>query len=194
MPRTLDPDAAIAPAKLSHVVFRARNYDAMVKWWNELAGGRVSFITPNFAFLTYDDEHHRVALLNLAQLSLGAPPTLASGQASPIDHVSFTYADLGALLSFYKRLKAKGILPHKAINHGTTTSIYYLDPDDNQIELQVDNFATMKEADDFLRSDTFKANPIGVEFDPEIMADLYCAGAPVEDLLKQGSTSVSAMA
>ena len=40
----------------------------------------------------------------------------------------------------YKRLKQQDIVPWWCINHGPTTSMYYRDPDNNQIELQVDIF------------------------------------------------------
>lgn len=189
MNRTLNTEKPIAPARLAHVVIRARNYDAMVKWWTELAGARIATTTPIFSFLSFDEEHHRIALVNMAQVSLGPPPA-ADPSASPIDHISFTYPDLGALLSVYERRKAMGLKPHKCINHGTTTSLYYCDPDGNQVEVQVENFPTMAEADAFLTSDAFRANPIGVEFDPEVLVERYCAGVPVTDLLKPGSTQV----
>lgn len=37
-------------------------------------------------------------------------------------------------------------------NHGPTTSLYYRDPDGNQIETQVDNFETAEEATAFMNS------------------------------------------
>ena len=44
-------------------------------------------------------------------------------------------------MSSYARLKGLGIEPDACVNHGVTTSLYYADPDGNQVELQVDNFA-----------------------------------------------------
>lgn len=43
-----------------------------------------------------------------------------------------------------------GMRPTWCTNHGPTTSIYYKDPDGNNLETQVDNFETMEEADEFL--------------------------------------------
>lgn len=57
------------------------------------------------------------------------------------------------------------------MNHGPTTSIYYEDPDGNSIETQVDNFATVKEANDFMTGKEFLENPIGTDFDPEELAE-----------------------
>lgn len=44
------------------------------------------------------------------------------------------------------------------VNHGPTTSIYYRDPDGNDIETQVDNFDTTAEADEFFASEAFAIN------------------------------------
>ena len=44
-------------------------------------------------------------------------------------------------------LAGDSIKPYWCINHGLTTSLYYHDPDDNAVELQVDNFASSEEAD-----------------------------------------------
>ena len=52
------------------------------------------------------------------------------------------FADSATCLYTYARLKGDGIEPYWCINHGPTTSLYYKDPDGNQIELQVDNFPT----------------------------------------------------
>jgi catechol-2,3-dioxygenase len=39
----------------------------------------------------------------------------------------------------YTRLKALDITPHFTVDHGMTTSFYYVDPDGNSVELQCDN-------------------------------------------------------
>lgn len=52
------------------------------------------------------------------------------------------------------------------MNHGPTTSIYYQDPDGNNIETQVDNLP-VDEATALMGSEEFAQNPIGVDFDPE---------------------------
>ena len=44
------------------------------------------------------------------------------------------------LIENYAQLKEKGILPYWCIHHGVTMSMYYADPDGNQMELQVDSF------------------------------------------------------
>ena len=179
--RAVDRNAAIAPARLAHFVLRTGNFDAMRTWYQTVLGAHAVFENEHLSFMTYDDEHHRVALIN-APGSPGRDPAAAG-----VDHIAFTFADMGALLGTFARLKDQGIEPYWCINHGPTTSLYYRDPDGNQIELQIDNFSTDAELDAFFASGAFAANPIGVEFDPERLLERYERGDPLEALITQGS-------
>jgi hypothetical protein len=84
----------------------------------------------------------------------------------------------------YERLKAAGIRPEFTINHGPTTSMYYFDPDKNQVELQVDNVPEERFAE-YFENGEFAANPIGVKFDPDRLAERFRAGVPETELLKR---------
>lgn len=64
-------------------------------------------------------------------------------------------------------------------------SLYYRDPDGNQIETQVDCFDTTDEANRFMMSDEFCENPIGVDFDPEDYIQKLKSGVPVADIVKR---------
>jgi catechol-2,3-dioxygenase len=173
----------ISPAKLAHLVFRTPRYDEMVRWYCTVLGAAPVFADAMLTFATYDDEHHRIAFVNLPQLADLDP------SAAGVDHVAFTYRSLGDLLHTYVRLEGLGIRPSWCINHGPTTSMYYNDPDGTRVELQVDNFATEADLDAWFRSGAFAKNPIGVEFDPDELLRLYCEGTPVERLVQQGSTN-----
>src|SRR3546814_842151 len=122
------------------------------------------------AFLSYDEEHHRVAILNVPGLQ--PQPEGVVG----VHHCAFTYATLADLMATYERLRDKGIRPVFPINHGPTTSMYYADPDGNQIELQVDNYDKIEDATAFFYSEAFAENPVGVEFDPDKLLRRLRAG------------------
>jgi catechol 2,3-dioxygenase-like lactoylglutathione lyase family enzyme len=175
---------AAPPAKLAHVVLRSRRYQEAVAWWSTVLAARVVFSNAFLTFMTYDDEHHRVALINAG--AEAADPSPGVG----MDHVAFTYASLGELLAAYVRLRDAGIMPVWTINHGATTSFYYRDPDGLQAELQIDNFADEAGLRAWFATGAFAQNPIGVEFDPEILLRKYEAGVPEAELIKQGSASV----
>ena len=166
----------VAPTKLAHVVRRTSRFEEMLAWYRTFLGAEIVHSDGMLAFLTYDDEHHRIAIAGIPGLP-DAPP-LAAGT----DHVAFTHADLGDLLYTYVRLKGEGITPYWCINHGPTTSMYYKDPDGNRIELQVDNFPTAEETNRWIRSGDFAANPIGVVFEPDDLLARYEAGEPMERL------------
>jgi catechol-2,3-dioxygenase len=166
----------VAPIKLAHIVRRTSRLDEMRRWYETVLGATTVHADEMLAFLTYDDEHHRIAIARIPGLE--DQPPLAAGT----DHVAFTHADLGDLLYTYARLKGEGIEPYWCINHGPTTSMYYKDPDGNRIELQVDNFPTAEECNRWIRSGDFATNPIGVVFDPEALLARYRGGEPMEQL------------
>ncbi len=166
----------IRPARLAHFVLRTPRFDESVRWWKTVLGAEPRYENDFVAFLTYDDEHHRLAIL--------AGPHLAENDRSSagLEHVAFTYDDLDALLATYERLKAEGIEPVAPINHGMTLSLYYADPDGNQVELQVDSM-TPDQAERFMAGDVFAANPIGVGFDPDELVARRSAGESIDSLL-----------
>ena len=175
----------ISPAKLAHLVFRTPRYEKMVQWYSTVLEASAVFSDAMLTFLTYDEEHHRVAFVNLPQLADLNP------MAAGVDHVAFTYRTMDDLLRTFERLKAASILPVWCINHGPTTSMYYSDPDGTRVELQIDNFATNEALDAWFRSGAFANNPIGVEFDPEVLLQMHRDGVPLERLVQQGSTGPS---
>ena len=83
-------------------------------------------------------------------------------------------------------LKDEGISPYWCIHHGITVSMYYGDPDGNQMEFQVDCFAENDEANAFMYR-SFSINPIGVEYDPEEWLAEVRSGMTVENLLARKS-------
>jgi hypothetical protein len=45
----------------------------MLSWYKTVFEARVQYENPAFAFLTYDDEHHRFAFANMAVLNPNYP-------------------------------------------------------------------------------------------------------------------------
>jgi catechol-2,3-dioxygenase len=171
----------IRPARFVHVVYRTRRFDEMVRWYETVFDAQVRYQTPLLAFLSYDDEHHRIALINLAIVH----PDAADDKRGivGVDHVAYTYESAEDLFENYAQLKDKGIRPYWCIHHGVTLSMYYADPDGNQMELQVDACATAEEANAYMHGPHFAANPIGVEYDPDEMLARLRAGMPAAELL-----------
>ena len=168
----------VSPAKFAHFVLRTGQVDTMAEWYKTVLAARIVFRDERLCFLSYDDEHHRLALIQIPGLQPRDP------EGAGTDHVAYSYRHLGDLLANYRRLKAAGIVPHWPINHGVTTSMYYRDPDNNRVELQIDNFATEAECQAYFQSQAFKENPVGVTYDPDELCRRYEAGEPIADLLR----------
>lgn len=167
----------VRPVKLAHIVLRTPRFAETVAWWRTVLGAEPRHENEFISFLTYDDEHHRLAIISSPKL--GENDRRSAG----LEHVAFTYASLDDLLTTYERLKAEGISPVAPINHGMTLSMYYADPDGNQVELQIDTM-TPEQAEAFMASDVFAANPIGVRYDPDDLVERRRAGESVASLVE----------
>ena len=133
------------------------------------------------SFISYDEEHHRVAFLNPG-------PLTPKGDADVgINHIAFNYASLGDLVTVYERLKRAGIVPHWCINHGPTTSAYYKDPDGNGVELEVDNYKDVAECKAFMRSPAFVRDQRGAPIDLGDLVAACAQASPSASLLERAT-------
>lgn len=156
----------IRPHKFAHIVYRTRRFEQMLSWYTAVFGAKVQHQDPALAFLTYDDEHHRFAFANLSVLQPQGAQTEKEGLIG-VDHVAYTFASVDQLLDNYEQLQEIGIKPYWCIHHGITVSMYYADPDGNQMEFQVECFDSNEKANVFMAGPGFAQNPVGVEFDPD---------------------------
>jgi len=172
-------DKVISPSKLAHVVLRTGKFTTMVEFYKTFLGAKATYENEFLSFLTYDDEHHRIAIGAVP----GTGPKIPN--AAGLEHIAFSFNTLEDLTLAYQQRKAKGILPIWSVNHGPTTSIYYQDPDGNQLETQVDNFDTIEEANEMMGSKAFAENPVGVDFDPEELVRKLETGMDQRELKKR---------
>ena len=182
MSRELDSlDRPIPPAYMAHFVLRTRDLQKLKAWYEKVLGARAVFENPIAAFMTFDSEHHRLAILQNSDFKP------AEEQSVGVDHVAYTLSSLDDLLHTYKRLSADSIVPYRCVNHGPTTSMYYRDPDGNGVELQVDNSESKEELQAWFQGSVFEKNGYGVTFDPDKLLGRWENGDPIEELVQQGS-------
>jgi catechol 2,3-dioxygenase-like lactoylglutathione lyase family enzyme len=179
----------VKPVKFAHVVYMTRRFDQMIAWYCDVFEAEIVYENAALAFLTYDDEHHRFAFANLDVLKPGRASADNRGEIG-VNHVAYTYANVGDLLGTYARLKRAGITPYWPVHHGTTLSLYYTDPDGNRMEFQVD-CGTVEEATALMRTPDFAANPVGVMYDPDALLARFERGEEEEGLLAQPAGSPS---
>ncbi len=180
---SLETGASTRPAYISHYGIRAQRYREMIKWYQTVFRAKIQHENEFLAFMTFDEEHHRLVIFE--DDATVAKPATAAG----VDHVGYGLASFGDFVATYERLKAEGIIPFMPLNHRFTTSLYYHDPDGNEVELSVDNFPTKGECDAFVRSELMAEigkPPFGYVFDPEELAKQYHQGVPDEALARIG--------
>lgn len=151
--------------KPAHVVYRTRRFAEMLDWYAKVFGAHIVYQNPALAFLTFDQDHHRLAFADLDVIAPNGPGEAKS--AVGVDHVAYDVTSMRDLLEAYADLKQQGIEPYWAVNHGMSASLYYADPDGNQMEFSVDCFPTKKQCVDYFQGEAIGDNPVGVEFDPD---------------------------
>ena len=169
---------------LAHFGLRTRNLPASVEWYSRALGARVHFQNDIAAFMSFDDEHHRFVLWDDGET--GERPDDAHG----VDHIGFSCGGPSDLAGQFERLKAMGILPTLCVNHHFTSSLYYRDPDGNEVEITCDNLPTKEQCVSFMASDEMASAmqpPLfGAEFNPEELVRLREGGATEREMARIG--------
>ncbi|MEE4350114.1 MAG: VOC family protein [Pacificimonas sp.] len=173
----------IPAPKPVHVVYRTRRPAAMLKWYQTVFGAKIVYRNEALAFATFDEEHHRFAFADLNVIAPDGGNTDDIGTVG-VDHVAYDLPSLRGLLEAYAELKQAGIEPYWCVNHGMSASLYYADPDGNQMEFAVDCFASKAECSAYWSGPEIGQNPVGVEFDPDDWLERLRVGEAEADLLK----------
>lgn len=173
------PSDQVLKPPLHHINLKTINPDAMIDFYNKVVGVEVIFRNDFAAFTSNDDAHHRVVFITLDGMHDDPEKIPHTG----MHHMAFDYGSLQDLIDTYERLRDEGIMPHMSVDHGMAMALYYPDPDGNTVELQVDNFPTQREAQDYMRhSPAFAADPLGTYFDPELVARELAAGVSHDEI------------
>jgi len=125
------------------------------------------------------------SLAGVLEGEAGRRLTQLLAQKPAVVHFAYAVENLEDLVNAYLRLEHEGIVPHSCINHGFTTSLYYHDPDGNEVELQVDNYKTRESMDAWFRTGAFDRNFVGFPFDLKQMVSLYRKGIAEDEILQQ---------
>ena len=164
---------------LHHVNLKTTRTQEMIDWYATVVGLTTVFQFPGGAWLTNDTANHRLALLASSKMSDDPGKLVHTG----IHHIAFEYATIDDLLDAYTRLKELGIMPHMSLDHGMTLSFYYVDPDGNSVELQIDNFGDWVQSQEWMRtSPDFAADPIGTFVNPDQILAARKSGASFAEI------------
>ena len=109
------------PTKVGHVVYRTRRFEDMQQWCQTVFNAHVLCSNPAIAFLTFDGEHHRLAILNMVALPPNGQEKDRQGVIG-VDHVGYSFGSVRDLLDNYARLREESITPYWCIHHGITVA------------------------------------------------------------------------
>jgi catechol-2,3-dioxygenase len=170
--------------ELGHFGLRTADLPRAIDWYGRALGAQVRFRNEFAAFMSFDEEHHRFVLWDDGET--GEKPENARG----VDHIGMNCGRPTALADEYDRLKDLGILPTLCVNHHFTSSLYYRDPDGNELEITCDNMPTKADCAAFMATaemaEAMQPPLFGVEFDPEELSRLRKQGAPDVQLARIG--------
>jgi catechol 2,3-dioxygenase len=171
-------ETGVATPALHHVNLKTGRLREMIEWYGLIVGLHPNHEFDGGAWLTNDNANHRLALLSTPEVRDDPDKLFHAG----IHHTAFEYASLEELLGTYIRLRDLSILPHSVLDHGMTLSFYYLDPDENSVELQVDHFGDWAKSTDFMHGEMFARDPIGTYVDPDRLIAAWQKGLSAEEL------------
>jgi catechol 2,3-dioxygenase-like lactoylglutathione lyase family enzyme len=171
-----DGNSPLRPARFGHIVLRTSRYKEMAPWYKTVLNAEPLFEAPVASFLTFDDEHHRVLIIQ-------DPRTVPRPEhAEGVAHWAYLFNSMDDLFTSYGRLKDAGITPTYCVNHGFQFSLYYHDPDKNEVELGCDIFDTREELNEWFANGLFAKNFYGFDFDPEVAYKRHLEGATREEI------------
>ncbi len=122
---------------LGHVVFYVRDLETSVRFYSEVVGLDLSGMIFNgrAALLSGGSTHHELLLIQV-----GEAQGPLRGKRIGLYHVGWKIGDSTAdLKALYNRLNELNYPIDGLSDHTISHSIYLRDPDDNEVELYVDN-------------------------------------------------------
>jgi catechol 2,3-dioxygenase len=127
----------IHPERIAHVVIKVRDLERSRQFYTEILGMQVMKDVPQIGavFLSFNGrDHHEVALFQI-----GPQAEAPRGNQIGLLHFAFRLRSEEELRAAYQEFKEKGVPVSFTVNHGVTKSVYFHDPDGNELEVYCDN-------------------------------------------------------
>jgi catechol 2,3-dioxygenase len=119
---------------LGHVHLKVRDVERSVEFYTAVLDLDVNDRYGGFAFLSFGEHHHDVALQGLG------PDAPGPSQGVGLYHAAFEVDSRDALQQVYERLRERGV-DATPVDHGISEALYFADPDGNGLEIYRDTRA-----------------------------------------------------
>ena len=124
----------IKPKRLGHIVLRVRDLGRSEEFYSQVLGLRVTGRAGDeMVFFSSTDDHHDLAIAKIAEDAPGPDPNRVG-----LYHFAYQLGSFEELKEAYRFLNKKGVKIAGMGDHGVTKSLYFLDPDGNEIEVYCD--------------------------------------------------------
>ena len=120
---------------IGHAVLKVRDLERSEAFYRDVLGLQVcGRMEDRMVFFTAGESHH-----DLAIASVGRDAPAADPNAVGLAHIAFRIGDsFEQLQEAATTLRSKGVEIERSADHRASLSIYFRDPDGNQIEFYVD--------------------------------------------------------
>jgi catechol 2,3-dioxygenase len=136
-------DASARPTMVGHVHLKVHDVERAIDFYTSVLGLDIEERHARFAFLSFGERHHDVALQEVGGDVDGRP----SGRSVGLYHAAFEVESEAALAAIYDRLLERGV-EVSPVDHGISKALYFADPDGNGLEVYLDTRA-VNEADEW---------------------------------------------
>jgi catechol 2,3-dioxygenase-like lactoylglutathione lyase family enzyme len=171
-----------APVDLAHFsLVSGSNYRAMLRFYQVVLNMRIVYEIRNkitFTALSFDEENHRIGLVEVPQLSE------RPSNGVRIEHSSWRYRSLPDLLATVRQIEGElGLFP-AAVHQGKIIALSYRDPDGNRCEIFCECMTSQAELIDFYVNKLAEKPEFNtlMPFDLRAMLAREAAGEPLEHL------------
>lgn len=119
------------PTTVGHVHLRVRDLDRAVDFYRDLLDMAVTERQGRYAFLSFGERHHDLALQGIGEDAPGPSPGVG------LYHVAFEVPDPATLRTVADRLATNEVRFHP-VDHGISRALYFDDPSGNGVEVYHD--------------------------------------------------------
>jgi catechol 2,3-dioxygenase len=124
-----------SPVCVGHVHLKVRDLARSLDFYREILGLSVTERQGRFAFLSWDERHHDVALQE-TRPDAGTPSHADVG----LYHAAMEVTDTDTLRAIHQRLVDRDVRV-SPVDHGISKALYFDDPDGNGLEVYLDTRA-----------------------------------------------------